>query len=96
MIVSLRVRKASTLACSRWEASVSFSSSACSWACCAQVGLLLLDRGRRVSASRARSSLPCASAWRRLVLELVRLLVQRLDLQLEPLARGGDVGDAAA
>ena len=34
LMVSFLVRKASILACSRWEASVSFSSSPCSWACC--------------------------------------------------------------
>ena len=96
-MVSLRVRKASTLACSRCEARVSFSSSACSAACCGgQVGHLLLQAGP--AGQRLAGQVLAAGGERlaALVLQLVRLLLQLLDLELEALAGGGDVGHAAA
>ena len=49
-----------------------------------------------MSASRARSSRPGGERLAALPLELVRLLLELLHLQLEALARGRDVGDAAA
>ena len=75
-MVSFLVRKASTLACSRWEATVSFSSSACSWAycVCSSSSWLCADDlrverlpGEVLAAHRERLA--------RLVLELVRLLL---------------------
>ena len=96
-MVSLRVRKASTLACSRCEASVSFSSSACSWRVLGgQVGLLLLHAG---AAGQGLAGEVLAAGGERLPalpLELVGLLLELLELQLEALARGRDVGHAAA
>ena len=94
-MVSLRVRKASTLACSRWLARVSFSSSPCSWACwvCRSVSCCCRP-DRRVSASRARSSRPTSSAFCACCGQLVGLGVQLVGLQLDPLPAGGDVGDA--
>src|SRR3954451_5913935 len=68
-MVSLRVRKESTFACSRCEAVVSFSSSACSCACWVERSAICwLTAARRLSASRAKSSRPawtacCACAW---------------------------------
>ena len=66
-MVSLRVRNDSTFAWSRCWASVSFSSSPCSWACWALRSAIWLARADlRVSASRARSSrFICSdfSAW---------------------------------
>ena len=60
----LRVRNASTLACSRCWARVSFSSSPCSWACWAWRSVIcVVSPDLRVSASRARSSRPIASAF---------------------------------
>ena len=50
----------------------------------------------RVSASRARSSRPTASAFCGLLCELVGLLLELVDLELDALAAGGDVGHAAA
>ena len=64
LMVSFWVRKDSTLACRRCEASVSFSSSPWSWACCALRSVICDVRADlRVSASRARSSRPIDSAF---------------------------------
>ena len=67
LMVSFLVRKASTLACSRRWARVSFSSSPWSWACCVFRSVICwVSPDLRVSASRARSSRPIAmafSAW---------------------------------
>ena len=96
-MVSLRVRKASTLACSRWLARVSFSSSPCSCACWACRSVICCCRPeRRVSASRARSSRPTSSAFWACCGELVGLGAELGGLQLDPLAAGGHVGHAAA
>ncbi len=63
-MVSFLVRNASTLAWSRWEASVSFSSSPWSWACCARRSPTWpASADLRVSASRARSSRPMPRAF---------------------------------
>ena len=64
-MVSFLVRKASTLDCSRWEATVSFSSSACNWAYCTcrSFSWVCAD-ALRSSAARARSSRPIPSALR--------------------------------
>ncbi len=65
LIVSFFVRKASTLAWSRWAARVSFSSSPWSVACWVSRSVTCCWRAaRRDSASRARSSRPSASALR--------------------------------
>ena len=96
-MVSLRVRKASTLACSRWLARVSFSSSPCSCACWAWRSVSCCwSPDRRVSASRARSSRPDLERLLRLLGQLVGLQVELVGLELDPLAAGGDVGDSPA
>src|SRR5215469_14568569 len=65
LMVSFLVRKASTLACSRCEASVSFSSCSCSWAYCTCRSLSWPCRlALFCSAARARSSRPFPSASR--------------------------------
>ena len=97
LIVSLRVRKASTLACSCCEARVSFSSSPWSWACCS-----LRSASWPVSAGLAGERLAgevlAADLDRLLGLpgELARLALQLGDLHLDPLAAGGHVGDPAS
>ena len=65
LMVSLRVRKASTLAVSRCSASTSLSCSIWSWAFCSSRDWSWSWAAfLRSSATRARSSRPCASAWR--------------------------------
>ena len=76
-MVSFRVRKASTLACSRWEAWVSFSSSPCSCAYCAcRSASWLCDADRRVQ--RLAGQVLAAGRQRvpGLPLELVRGLLE--------------------
>ena len=95
LIVSLRVRKASTLACSRWVARVSFSSSPWSGRAASPGPHLLLERAR-VRASRARSSRPSASAFWPWSFSLVDWDCSWLSLQLEALAPGRYVRYPAA
>src|ERR1700749_4234249 len=91
-MVSFWVRKASTLVCSRCEAAVSFSSSACSdWYCVCRSVSWLCSADLRVSASRASPH-----RLRGLPVQLVLLLLQRVHLQLDTLTRRGHVSDAAA
>ena len=97
LMVSFWVRKDSTLACSRCEASVSFSSSPWSWA------LLRLEVGhlageRRLAGQRLAGEVLAAHRQRLLGLlgELVGLLLQLGRLELDPLAARRDVGHAAA
>ena len=69
-----------------------------------ELGVLRLEVGRsgrcsadlRVSASRARSSRPIESAFCACSVSLSDCGLQLVDLELDPLAAGGDVGDAAA
>ena len=96
-MVSFFVRKASTLACSRWEARVSFSSSPWSvWCCVSRSVTCCCSAARRDSASRARSSRPSASALRPWSSSLEDWPWQLAELQLQALAGRGHVGDAAA
>ena len=62
-MVSFCMRKASTLACNRCDATVSFSSSACSeWYWFSRSASWLCSAALRLSASLARSSRPAPSA----------------------------------
>ena len=97
MSVSFFVRNASTLACSRCDAVVSFSSSACRLACwVCRSAHLLLQAG--AAGERLAGQVFATGGQRllRLALELRRLLVQLLHLQLQALAAGRDVGEPAA
>ena len=86
------------MACSRCWARVSFSSSPWSWACCALRSVICVGQARlagqrlagEVLAAHRRSP---SAAWS---VQLGRLLLELVDLQLHALAAGGDVGDAAA
>ena len=96
-MVSFCVRKASTLACSRCEAAVSFSSSACRfWYC----GLQVADLGRQrgLAGQRLAGQVFPPGTQRRpgLAVQLVLLLLQGVHLELDPLARCGHIGDAPA
>ncbi len=96
-MVSFLVRNASTLACSRCEASVSFSSSPCSWACCgAQVADLAGQAGLAGQRLAGEVLAPHRQRLLGLLGQLVLLLLELRDLQLDPLAAGRHVGDAAA
>ena len=94
----LRVRKASTLACSRWEARVSFSSSACSVRVLGrQVGQLLLHARTGGSAPRGPGPRgPAASACRPCASSLSDCCCSCCICSSSRLRRGRHVGDSAA
>ena len=95
-MTSFWLRKASTLAERRFSLAISFSCCASRPAICGVEPLELLLRDR-LALERGAGEVLAVGRERlaRLVVELGELLLELLRLQLEPLLRGDDVGDAA-
>src|SRR4029453_10414364 len=91
------MRKESTLAWSRWEASTMRASSALSWSCWAwrSVSWVAID-WRRGSASLGPVLPVRGDGLGGLALQLGRRALQLLGLELDPLAGGGHVGHGPA
>ena len=93
-MVSLRVRKASTLACNRWLARVSFLLTLQLSVLSLEIGELLLQPGPPGQGLAGQVFPTDLEGLLRLRGQLVGLGVQPVGLELDPLATGRNIGDA--